>query len=294
MARKTIGGHGPSSQSGTDTQCYNRQPVVYPLVMLPIPVPVWERLLWASNIAGLALLLVRLRASQLHRTYKFFFLYLLVLLGRSLLLLAFDPNANRYAVIWMLTEPLAWLLYVLVVLELYGLVLQKYKGIATLGRWTLLGALAVSILVSLLTLFPSLSPAGGRYPILLFYTLVKRGVISSLAVFLLLITAFLVWYPVPLSRNIVLYATVYFVYFLCSTTALFIRYVSGHEVTRTVSTVLLGVENACLFVWILFLNQAGEARTVVIAHQWRLEDEERLSEQLNAINATLLRTARKS
>jgi hypothetical protein len=46
-------------------------------------------------------------------------------------------------------------------------------------------------------------------------------------------------------------------------------------------------------VWIFFLTKGGEKRIVMLRQKWSQEDEQRLIEQLNSINATLLRTARK-
>ena len=45
------------------------------------------------------------------------------------------------------------------VLELYGLVLERYKGLYTLGRWAMYGAILVSGAVSILTLLPKIAPS---------------------------------------------------------------------------------------------------------------------------------------
>jgi len=147
--------------------------------------------------------------------------------------------------------------------------------------------------VSLLTLLPDLAGASGPHAILIYYTVVERGVISSLVVFLLLITVFLVWYPIPLSRNVTLHAIVYSVYFLSSTMALFVRNVTRFELTATISAVLIGIVNACLLVWVIFLSRSGETQTVVLRRQWPPQDEEQLMKQIDSINAALLRTSRK-
>ena len=36
------------------------------------------------------------------------------------------------------------LFYILVVMELYGLVFERYKGLYTLGRWAMYGAIVIS------------------------------------------------------------------------------------------------------------------------------------------------------
>jgi hypothetical protein len=86
---------------------------------------------------------------------------------------------------------------------------------------------------------------------------------------------------------------VYSIYFLSMTMGLLWRNVTGYAVNNTVNLVLLAVSVSCLLVWILFLNRQGEQTTVVLRQHWRPEQEEQLVERLSAINATLLRSARR-
>jgi hypothetical protein len=252
-----------------------------------------ELFLWLTSIFLTLTLVVRLWREGLHRIYLCFFVYLLASLAQSLLVLPLEPNSKPYAVLYFATQPLIWLLFILIVLELYSLVLRNHPGIATVGRWTLSVALGFSIVISLVTLLPDVQKATGPGAVLICYTVIERGVLSSLVVFLLVITGFLLWYPLPLSRNVILHVLVYCCYFLSSTTALFVRNITGLALTRTVSTVLIGIANACLAVWIVFLSRAGERKTVVVGHQWSTGEEDRLVQQLDSINAALLKVARK-
>jgi hypothetical protein len=208
-------------------------------------------------------------------------------------MLPLGPQTDAFAWVYLVTQPVMWFFYILIVLELYTLVLRNHQGIATLGRWLLIAALFIAMLVSLLTLVPDLESPLGPYPILSYYSLIERGVNSSLVVFLLVIVAFLAWYPIPLSRNVILHSFVFSVYFLSSTATLFVRNVTGFEMTRMASAILLAITDVCLLVWIVFLNRRGESRVVVLGHQWQPGDEERLVEQLDSINKTLLRSTRK-
>jgi hypothetical protein len=246
-----------------------------------------------AGMCAYAILLLKLSRQQLCPAYRFFSWYLGFHLARGVLLSTLPYNTDAYGWVWLLSAPVLWLLYVLVVLELYSLVLRNYKGIATLSRWTLMGALGISIVLSALSLVADMSHAAQRYPVILYFNAVERGVVSSLAIFLLLITGFLTWYPVPLSRNVIVHSIVYSIYFLSMTMGLLWRNVTGHAVNNTVNLVLLAVSVSCLLVWILFLNRQGEETTVVLRQHWRPEQEEQLVERLSAINAMLLRSARK-
>ena len=244
--------------------------------------------MWFSSIVLTLLLIARILLSRLETAYGWFLAFLFVSVAQSAAVLL-APNEEIYGWIFVITQPVVWVLFILVVLELYSRVLQKHPGIATLGQWTVLGALPISIGVSILTLIPELSGSPGRYPILFYYSVVERGLMSSLVVFLLLIAGFLVWFPVSLSRNAVLHAMVYAVYFLSATMALFVENLQGEGFKATVSTFLIGVTDVCLLVWIAFLNRQGEESLLVLRHYLPAQDEGRLLQQLESINAALNR-----
>jgi hypothetical protein len=252
-----------------------------------------DRLLWDIGVGGCALLLLKLWRAGLMRTYPFFSSYLAYSVARGAALHAFKYGTNGYAWAWFISEPLFWLAYILVVLELYSLVLRNYPGIASLGRWVLTGGLFASIVISGLSLQADLSNPSERFPVILYFSVIERGVIFSLVVFLLVITGFLVSYPVPLSRNVIVHSMVCALYFLSVTMGLLVRNVTGHQVMAGVNLVLSAVGLACLVAWIVALSPAGEGRTIVLRRIWRPEQQQRLMDQLSAINSTLLRTARR-
>jgi hypothetical protein len=256
-------------------------------------VPSIETVLWLLNILGYAILLVRLVVSRLHTTYRFFFLYVGFRLARALALASLDRGTNAYGWTYVATEPVVWVLYVLVILELFTVVLRDYQGIQTLSRRLLAVALAISAAVALATLLPEIGNPAERYPILRTVLVAQRVVMSSLVVFFAILTFFLVWYPVPLCRNVVVYCVGYCVYFISATMGLFVRNIAGEAVTRATSTVLQGFAAACLFAWILLLNARGEAKRQTVRRPIAAEDEDRLVGQLEAINRGLLRSVRK-
>jgi len=198
---------------------------------------------------------------------------------------------NAYGWIWTLTEPVVWILQVLVVLELYSLVLQDHQGIASLGRWAVLAGLTIAVVLSSITLPSELSHSAVKYVILRWCFLADRGVDASLVVFLLFITAFLAWFPVPLNRNVVLYSMVYALYFIAGTLAELASNLGGLATWNAVSLAGKGLDLVCLGLWIVFLNRAGEAKTVVFRQTWTAQHEELLMGQLAAINASLMRSA---
>jgi len=252
-----------------------------------------QRLLWGGTLVGCGALALRLSVTGLHRSFPFFFSYLLYRLARGLALYYLPYKTDLYFWAWSMSAPLFWLVHILVVLEIYSKVLRNYPGIASLGRWVLTGALVVAIGVSGLSLSVDFSNAGEQFKWILLITVIERGVMSSLAIFLLMITMFLVWYPVPLSRNVVVHSMVCALFFLGATTSLLVRNVTGHQVTLFVNVALGTIDLACFVMWAVLLSRAGESNVVVLRHYWRAEQQQQLMDQLDAVNATLLRASRK-
>ncbi len=247
---------------------------------------------WVSLLgAGLAGL--KLFTSGLYRRYRFFFVYLVSLVPYGICLLVLDVNSGLYQKFWTITTPLFWLLYVLVVFELCGLILEKHQGLYTLGRWAMCLGLAVAVTLSLLSLLPHIAPATPQRSRIMGYILaIERGVDFSLAIFILLILFFLSRYPVPLSRNVAVHSVVFSVFFLSNTLGILLRSVFGLHVNDQVNLFLMGTSSACIVAWLVLLNAKGE-EVQLSTLQFGRGDEERILLQLDSLNDTLLRVSHK-
>jgi hypothetical protein len=255
---------------------------------------VLEAILWLST-AAYAGLAVRMWRSGLHARYRFFFVFVLFRVVRAIALASVPFQRNVYSWIWILTQPALWILYVLVLLELYGLVLGNYKGLATFGRWVVTAGLTAALIISSLTVGADLGGGGWEsYPVLRYWSAIDRAVQSGLVIFLLIITAFLAIYPVTLSRNVLVHCVVYAIYFISGAAAMLVRNISASDfVQQAANVVMSGATLACIIAWLVLLNRKGEEIKVARRPQWRPEDEEQLMRQLASINATLLKAARR-
>jgi hypothetical protein len=177
------------------------------------------------------------------------------------------------------------------VLELYSLVFRNFRGIYTLSQWALYAALGIAVGLSALSLIPTWSQQPEQYPVLSYFLLMERGIAFSLVLFLLLIVAFLVWFPVPLRRNTVVHCVIFCVFFMSSTGSLLYRNLIGEHVHRTMSNVLLLVSFCCVLGWLTLLNRKGEVVPSGLRYQWKPQDEQRLIGQLDALNRALSRSA---
>lgn len=242
--------------------------------------PLDQQILLIVQTAALTGLTVRLWWNGLYRRYSYFFVYLLLAVLQTLSL-AFVPFSSRaYLWAWVITEGLIVCSYVLVVLETYSIVLHDFHGLATIGPRFIKGAVGLAVTVSLLLFTIERIP--DRF--FRYFLICDRVILSSLVFFVLLLTAFLLYYPIPLSRNAIFYSIGYAGYFLVKAAALLITNVSLSWY-RELGTVLITVSTGCLFFWLFTLSRSGEQKIVVIGHGWSREDELRVLTQLRAINA---------
>lgn len=249
-------------------------------------------------LIGSALVAIKLYRDGLHRKYRVFFAYFLFRLPRLSYALFLDVKSPVYAYLWAFTEPVIWVFYVWVVLELCRLVLERHKGLYTLGKWAMYLGMAVSVTLSVLSLLArfraSASQRTGPHAALsklYYFYAADRGVTFCLAIFLLLMLFLLSRYPVALPRNVILHAALYTMFFLSSTLSTILSTVFGLRMFTAIDTALTGVSALCVMAWLFFLNPKGEEVRVNIPH-FGPEHEARILFQLDSLNATLLKVSR--
>ena len=252
-----------------------------------------ERSLWLINIALGAILVARLFQLKLARNYRFFALYLLFITVRSAVSWAFDPRSEIYHKIWRSTQPLIWVLYVLIVLEICSLIFKEYRGIQLLGRWAIWGSLIIAVALSSISLMPTWKNPPAQAVLFQRYLMIERGIDFALVILLLLILGFLLSLPIPLSRNVVIHCILYSAFFMSNTMGILLVNVTGAHISRIVSLSLQSVSALCLLSWLTFLTREGEVKKMVLRRQLTSSDEEQLLGQLSTINATLLRASKK-
>lgn len=233
-----------------------------------------------SILAGLVF---RVLVTGLFRTYPCFFGYLLVSSLQALISPFLSVNSPSYIYPWVITQALLTFFYALIVLELYALVPRDLPGIATRSRRYLKVSMGLAILVSLLLLVLEQTPYGLANT----FVVIDRVVETSLLIFVVLLTAFLVYYPIPINRNLVVYSIGYAVFFMAKASGLLVVNIS-HAWYRQVEIVVIGASAISMLFWLVGLSRRGEEKTLVIGHRWNREDHERVLARLKAINERLL------
>jgi len=254
-----------------------------------------DRIIYWLVVAGTALLGVRLYTSGLSQKYRAFFYYLIfaTLQSTVMVFLHNGPHDKSYTYAYIGTEPIGWIFYALVVLELYSLVLADYQGLYTVGRWALIIAVAMAVLASAASLLAPSRDPGHASQVLPYYYLAERAVYLSLIVFLVTIFFVLLQYPITLKRNIVVHLVVFLVYFLGNAVVYSVVSMRGSGTIHVVKYGLMAVTVGSLGTWLALLNPAGELLKVRLRPAWMPGKEEQLVGQLNSLNAALLRATRK-
>lgn len=117
--------------------------------------------------------------------------------------------------------------------------------------------------------------------------------VSAVLLFTLLsMLVYLLWFPVDVPRNIVIFSAGYIIFFAVKSLTLFFRYFSSAALTFMNISVLVVTAGCCLY-WLFFLTASGDVVPVRLGHRWKPQEQERLLDQLGAINTTLLRSARR-
>jgi len=250
--------------------------------------PFEQQFLVVLQTAAALGLCVRFWWTGLYRVYSYFFGYLLLSVAQAFILSLVPFRTNLYRDCFLITEGLIACSYSLIVLELYSIVLRDLGGIASVSRRYIKITLVLAIAFSASLLVFEKTPGA----LVARFFIFERVAVSSLVIFVILISGFLLYYPIHLSRNVIVYSIGYAFYFLTKAAALFITNVDKQWI-RPFDTVRIAASTACLLFWVFMLNRHGESVTFALGHHWKPEDEQRVLSRLQAINASLLRAGRK-
>lgn len=256
-----------------------------------------ERVLWIASLLATAALLSRLWRERLIRIYRFLMFYLAWNAIGLLVLLQVPRQSTLYGYVYFAVTAVEWVMYVLVTLDLVTLITKAYPGLTTIGRIAVNVALIASTLIALYTATIDVSPGvnTAMYRIYPVFQLVHRTISVDVLLFLSSILLFLLWFPVPLSRNVVSYAIGFMIVFASKFSILVVSSLSGYSspALRALSVIHMGVVVLVLCYWIWKMNAANERVDVVMGHSWNRTQERALIHQLESINDTISRTTTK-
>jgi len=247
--------------------------------------------LQAVLLLGSILMVLKLYRTGLYRRYPVFFAFFIFRIPNSVWPIVLPTNSFAYFYLWLCSGPLILFFYVFMAVELYKSVLERYRGLYSLGRWVMYGSVAISVTISALSLLPTIKPEAPEASKAIIYVLAtERGVDTALAIFIILMLCFLSLFPVKLGRNVRVHALVFSVFFLSNTFMLLMRNIFGVKFEDWLNTAIQCITAASVVAWLTLLRSTGEDSRQAPAALGP-EYESRLLAHLDSINKALLKTS---
>ena len=253
----------------------------------------WEKGILCLSAGLTAAVLVNLCWSGLVYTYKLFFCYLAADFLSSIAALTIPYDTNWYVDVYFSSQTLKIVLGAFVLVEIYALALAGTPALARFGRKVvsyILGAAALVPVVGVL-----LDHSTSRHPYLRGFFLFEQTMDGTMALFLIIISIFMAWFPVRMRRNVIVYIGGFIVWSLSRSAMLHVvnQWSGNKQVSVVANSVEMGVIIGCLLLWLLGMKREGESLTAVVGHLWNRAEADRLTEQMDAINNSLERLRRK-
>jgi hypothetical protein len=256
-------------------------------------VQIAERTLYYGSLLLTVVLLWKIWREGLQSKYRFLALYLVWNALGGFILLLIPRNTMVYFYAYCFARFVQWILDVLITLDLVSAITKRYAGIGSAARVGVTVCLSLATLGAVLTSMVDFSTAPATYPMISMFQLVDRTISFSVLTFLGLMLAFLLWFPVHLSRNTLVYASGFMLVFAARFSTAILSNLLGYSPYLILSTLQLGVFACVLVLWLARLRSSNEQDETVIGHRWNPKEEDRLIAQLETVNENLLRTTSK-
>jgi|SRR5579875_177600 len=251
------------------------------------------------------LLIVRLQLLHLRGAYRALKTYLLFGLLESAIWFV-NPSSRGpfdYRVVWIILKAVDWVLTLWIVYAVLSGVLRNLPGVLRFSRKLLNTTFLIAIIASLWTARAEYTASvGAAAPVtklghLVAITfVVNRAVCTAELVIILAILVFVLWFPVQIAKNLAVLVVGLVIYF-SSTTVSWLAWsfwsTGGPRSVHAIDDIVAFVLALCLAYWTVFISNAGESVPVRIGHSWQAREQERLMVQLETMNASLLRAARR-
>jgi hypothetical protein len=245
----------------------------------------WEKGLWFLTTGLTAAVLVKLWLTGLIKIYKLLFTYLFVDFASSIGAMTIPFRSKMYGDFYFTAQTLKIVVAAFVLIEIYSLALERHPALARFGRSVVGYILLAAGVFPFIELW--LNHANAKaYPYLRAFLLFERTLDSTIAIFLVLISAFMTWFPVRLRKNVILYISGFIVWSLSRSILVHVvnQWFREPRIRVGANIVQLCFELGCLVFWLIGFQREGEVRTAVVGHVWNRAEADKLVEQLDAIN----------
>ncbi|HEX4749630.1 MAG TPA: hypothetical protein VH302_08825 [Bryobacteraceae bacterium] len=254
-------------------------------------------------------LATRLLLLKLHRVYKYFAIFLLVDVSSNLIW-AIEKRTGTpfhvdYRVVWLIESVAMWVFTLLTVYALMDAILAHLPGILRLSRKVLNISFSAAIIIGIASAVQEFRNAvsaeasfGSLVHIVAWAIVFDRVIDSAALLTLLCILIFLIWFPVEMSRNLVLFFSGFVIYFAlrtCITLSLTLGLNDTASFLQFVNMLNAGLAATVFAYWSFSITRAGEKVPAKLpVPSFTRKHEALLLSQLEAMNASLLSAVRKA
>jgi hypothetical protein len=247
--------------------------------------------IWMLSIALETFVLARLLWLQLWGPYRCLFSFLLVDLISTVALGNIRAHSNVYALTYMAAQIVCLAIAANLVRNIYRRAMGDYQALATFGAKAASGVIVSVAILSAAFIGLNMRVMPGRSQVLHWFFSFEQVMNVAIVLMLLLITAFVLWFPVNVKKNVVIYILGAAVYFLSRVVGLLAANSVSAKQLDTISACMISVAAACYLLWGLGFQPEGASAPVVTA-RWNPATAAHLNSQLAAINTALGRLGR--
>jgi hypothetical protein len=244
------------------------------------------------DLSAILLLLLRLAWLKLYRGYRLLFVYFAVMAVEIALAAWIPQKTNLYAEFYFGAQSVLIVLAVCIVQDLYKQALELHPALATFSRRSVLAVAAFAAVVAAFGAALDRQVLPGQYANVHRFLAIERTLDLMILIFLLLISGFILWFPVKVRRNIVVYIGGFVVFHLSRTVGLLLTNLLPQRNLIPLSNAMQVVFLFCALFWSLGLRTEDLDSRTVAGHRWDPEAMKKLSGQLDAINSALSRFVR--
>jgi hypothetical protein len=249
--------------------------------------PLIELALWIAQTLLYGVLFVRLIALGAGAQHRWLLGYLVAVVTGSLLLMSLPFNTDQYAFTWAGALILRSGLSALVVREIATLALVEYRGLSVLSRNSMVWVVVLCALGSLAAISYGFDFSEESFPFLRIFLLFEQMMALTLMFCLVILLGFVLWFPMPLARNVQLYSFGFLIPLFATGAAVAGRMLGGAEWHRPMSGISMLVTVLCVAWWTICLRAGAESRASAAIIPRGPETERRLLDQLAALNQVL-------
>ncbi len=232
----------------------------------------------------------RLIAAGVARTQPWLLGFLLYQLAQNLLGLSMSVTSRLYQTLYTFSEPLNWVLYLVVIWEMYRLAFSGYPGIASIARWACYASAGIATVIGII--IAAAAPQTALSAKFSYVASWEKCTCFALAAFILLMVFLLSRYPIKMGWNEAISIFTFTVYFFGNFAALEINLDGSLRMMMIRNYAVLALCGMCYLTWGVLLRSASGISKVRVRANLNALEERRLMDELESLNSLLVKVAR--